>query len=140
MRGSPVHFVLVALPYTVAGVLMLYTSDALIAAFLLGSSAAVQHVLHSSVRLPFSKYLELVFITPRLHFVHHHPNPRFTNSNYGFIFSIWDRAFGTYTEPDSIPENEKGQLGLDYEISMLRLFFGLPRVHAAPDVPKRKAA
>ena len=58
------------------------------------------------------------------HFVHHHPNPKYTNSNYAFVYSIWDRAFGTYTPPDTVAE--KGLLGLDYETSTATLIVGFP--------------
>lgn len=35
-----------------------------------------------------------------MHKVHHHYKLPFTDSNYGNIFSIWDRIFGTYMELD----------------------------------------
>jgi sterol desaturase/sphingolipid hydroxylase (fatty acid hydroxylase superfamily) len=33
-----------------------------------------------------------------MHKVHHHFELPYTDSNYGNIFSIWDRLFGTYME------------------------------------------
>jgi sterol desaturase/sphingolipid hydroxylase (fatty acid hydroxylase superfamily) len=33
-----------------------------------------------------------------MHHVHHHYTQPFTDSNYGNIFSIWDRVFGTYMD------------------------------------------
>jgi sterol desaturase/sphingolipid hydroxylase (fatty acid hydroxylase superfamily) len=55
---------------------------------------------HSSFRLPalFARILGLVFITPNLHHVHHHRERPYTDSNYGDIFSVWDRLLGTFTE------------------------------------------
>jgi sterol desaturase/sphingolipid hydroxylase (fatty acid hydroxylase superfamily) len=55
-------------------------------------------IVHSSCRLPDSvdKILSLVFITPNLHHVHHHYTQPYTDSNYGDIFSFWDRLFGTF--------------------------------------------
>lgn len=35
-----------------------------------------------------------------MHKVHHHYRLPYTDSNYGNIFSIWDRLFGTYLELD----------------------------------------
>jgi sterol desaturase/sphingolipid hydroxylase (fatty acid hydroxylase superfamily) len=35
-----------------------------------------------------------------MHKVHHHYVLPYTDSNYGNIFSIWDRMFGTYMELD----------------------------------------
>ncbi|PIH02801.1 hypothetical protein CS542_03340 [Pedobacter sp. IW39] len=37
----------------------------------------------------------LLFITPNLHHVHHHFELPYTDCNYGDVFSIWDRLFGT---------------------------------------------
>lgn len=89
---------------------------------------ANQHYLHSNLWVPFSRYLEYVLITPRVHFVHHSRTRAYCDSNYGFIFSVWDRLFGTYTDPDCVPINDP--LGLNYEISNTRAFFGLPSAHA----------
>jgi alkylglycerol monooxygenase len=46
--------------------------------------------------------LEGIFNTPSSHRVHHGRNPQYLDKNYGGIFMIWDRLFGTYapeTEP-----------------------------------------
>jgi len=55
---------------------------------------------HTSFRLPPlpARVLGLVFITPNLHHVHHHYKLPYTDRNYGDIFSIWDRLFGTFRE------------------------------------------
>ena len=68
--------------------------------------------------------LEYVFVTPRFHFVHHSVDRRFSDNNFGFLLSIWDRLFGTYVPPEAVDENEP--LGLDYANSKLRLLAGLP--------------
>jgi sterol desaturase/sphingolipid hydroxylase (fatty acid hydroxylase superfamily) len=41
--------------------------------------------------------LSLVTTWPYLHKVHHSRRPEQTNTNYGNLFSWWDRLFGTYT-------------------------------------------
>ena len=53
---------------------------------------------HSSFRLPAgpARVLGWLFITPNLHHVHHHFELPYTNCNYGDVFSIWDRLFGTF--------------------------------------------
>lgn len=55
--------------------------------------AALFH--HSNVRLPrpLEQALSLVFITPSIHWVHHHAVRSDTDSNYGTLFSFWDRLF-----------------------------------------------
>lgn len=52
---------------------------------------------HSNLRIPerLERSLSRVVITPSIHWVHHHAVMRDTNSNYGAVFSIWDRLFGS---------------------------------------------
>jgi sterol desaturase/sphingolipid hydroxylase (fatty acid hydroxylase superfamily) len=52
---------------------------------------------HASFRFPWptARILGWLFITPNLHHIHHHFQLPYTNSNYGDVFSIWDRLFGT---------------------------------------------
>ena len=42
--------------------------------------------------------LSWIFVSPDMHKVHHHYVMPYTDSNYGNIFSIWDRIFGTFTK------------------------------------------
>jgi len=46
------------------------------------------------------KMLSVVFITPNMHKFHHHFERPWTDSNYGNIFSVWDRLFGTFVYDD----------------------------------------
>src|SRR5262245_46780398 len=59
--------------------------------------AAVFH--HSNVRLPhrFEETLRLLIVTPSHHWVHHHVARADTDSNYGAIFTIWDRLFASWS-------------------------------------------
>jgi sterol desaturase/sphingolipid hydroxylase (fatty acid hydroxylase superfamily) len=52
---------------------------------------------HSDLRLArwFEGALSRVVITPSIHWVHHHRRRADTDSNYGTIFSFWDRLFGS---------------------------------------------
>lgn len=43
-------------------------------------------------------WLEYIFNTPSAHRVHHATNPDYLDKNYGAIFIVWDRMFGTYQE------------------------------------------
>lgn len=40
--------------------------------------------------------LEWVLVTPRHHSVHHAKNPEYIDRNFGGMFIIWDRLFGTF--------------------------------------------
>jgi len=42
--------------------------------------------------------LEWLLVTPSNHRVHHARNPRYVDRNYGGVFIIWDRLFGTFQE------------------------------------------
>lgn len=47
---------------------------------------------------------EWVFVTPSNHRVHHAQNERYLDCNYGGVFILWDRLFGTFQEElDSDP-------------------------------------
>lgn len=49
-------------------------------------------------------FLEKIIVTPSHHRVHHAINPIYLDKNYGQIFIIWDRIFGTYqVELDEVP-------------------------------------
>lgn len=50
-------------------------------------------------------FLEKIFITPMNHGIHHAKNKEYIDANYGGVFIIWDRIFGTYTArmPDVEP-------------------------------------
>lgn len=45
-------------------------------------------------------WMEYVFITPLNHRVHHAQNDKYIDCNYGGVFIIWDRMFGTFVDED----------------------------------------
>jgi len=53
---------------------------------------------HANISLPkrLDTILSYVLVSPNMHKVHHHWKQPYTDSNYGGVFSIWDRIFGTY--------------------------------------------
>ena len=46
--------------------------------------------------------LDLVFVTPSAHRVHHGSNPEYIDKNFGSMLIVWDRLFGTYA-PETVP-------------------------------------
>jgi sterol desaturase/sphingolipid hydroxylase (fatty acid hydroxylase superfamily) len=132
LRGSPVHVLLLLAPSALAA-LLVHPPD--IEALLTGVALfdiANQHYLHSNIRWPGARHIERVLVTSRFHFVHHSARAQLANSNYGFVFTWWDRLFGTYTDPDSVAADDP--LGLGYAIPNWRLLAGLPPArHAAAD-------
>jgi sterol desaturase/sphingolipid hydroxylase (fatty acid hydroxylase superfamily) len=47
-----------------------------------------------------------VLVTPQTHIVHHARNPRYIDKNFGAMFTLWDRIFGTHVEvvPEDPPD------------------------------------
>ena len=57
---------------------------------------------HANIGLPkkLDHILSYILVSPNMHKVHHHWKQPYTDSNYGAVFSIWDRLLGTYTHLD----------------------------------------
>jgi len=53
---------------------------------------------HANISLPgkLDLWLSYLIVSPDMHKVHHHYKLPYTDSNYGNIFSVWDRLLGTY--------------------------------------------
>jgi sterol desaturase/sphingolipid hydroxylase (fatty acid hydroxylase superfamily) len=53
---------------------------------------------HANIAMPkkLDTVLSYFIVSPDMHKVHHHYKLPYTDSNYGNIFSIWDRLFGTF--------------------------------------------
>ncbi len=66
---------------------------------------------HANILLPKSldRALSWLIVSPDMHKIHHHYVLPYTDSNYGNIFSIWDRLFGTFMTMD----REKLVYGVD---------------------------
>ncbi|HZW62193.1 MAG TPA: sterol desaturase family protein [Flavobacteriaceae bacterium] len=86
---------------TPIGIVMLYQSLSLVAT----------QFTHANIKMSkkVDKLLSYIIVSPDMHKVHHHYVLPYTDSNYGNIFSIWDRLFGTYMELD----REKLVYGVD---------------------------
>ncbi len=58
---------------------------------------------HANIRLPkkLDRALSYIIVSPDMHKVHHHWQLPFTDSNYGAVFSIWDRLLGTFMKLDT---------------------------------------
>jgi len=67
--------------------------------------------LHTQ-NFPKVRWLELFFITPSLHKVHHGKNDVYIDKNYGSTFVIWDKMFGTFQD-ETVPVSY-GILSADY--------------------------
>jgi len=74
------------------GIVMLYQSLSLVAT----------QFSHANIKLPkkVDEVISYILVSPDMHKVHHHYMLPYTDSNYGNIFSIWDRLLGTYMKFD----------------------------------------
>jgi sterol desaturase/sphingolipid hydroxylase (fatty acid hydroxylase superfamily) len=84
------------------GIVMLYQS----------LSVLFAHITHANINIPqkVDRVLSYIFVTPHMHKVHHHYQQPLTDTNYGNIFSVWDRIFGTYA---SVEDTKSLQYGID---------------------------
>ena len=101
---------------------MIRFSFTLLGVFVVGAPIALV-MLYQSMSLVFTQFthanikmdktvdkvLSYVIVSPDMHKIHHHNLLPYTDSNYGNIFSIWDRIFGTYLYMD----REKIVYGVD---------------------------
>lgn len=90
------HFGEVVLSSLVRGAVILLIGFPLLSVILFESLVLVMAGFHhSNIRLPanLERRLSRVMVTPSIHWVHHHIDQCDTDSNYGAIFSFWDRLF-----------------------------------------------
>ncbi len=87
---------------TPIGVVMLYQS----------LSVLFAHLTHANIGLPrrVDRWLSGVLVTPGMHKVHHHYQQPLTDTNFGNIFSLWDRLFGTFAY---VPDARSLTYGID---------------------------
>lgn len=111
------------------GVIMLYQS----------LSVVFSQFNHANIALPkkWDDLLSWVIVSPDMHKVHHHYVLPYTDSNYGNIFSVWDRVFGTFSK---LP-NEQIVYGVDtypdpVENSKIGALLQIPFKKYAPPPPK----
>lgn len=95
--------------FTVLGVFLIGAPIGIVM-FYQSLSVLFAHITHANIHMPHrvDNLLSYVFVTPNMHKVHHHYTQPLTDTNYGNIFAIWDRIFGTYANVDDIKELKYG--------------------------------
>ncbi|MBV7270417.1 sterol desaturase family protein [Winogradskyella luteola] len=96
--------------FTLFGVFIVGTPIALV--FLYQSLSLVfSQFTHANLKMSkrLDKALSYIVVSPDMHKIHHHYRLPYTDSNYGNIFSVWDRLLGTYM----YMEREKLVYGVD---------------------------
>ncbi len=99
-RHHPLESV-IRFAFTLIGVFVIGAPIAIVMLYQSMSLVATQFS-HANIKLPktIDKAISYVLVSPDMHKVHHHYMLPYTDSNYGNIFSIWDRLFGTFMTLD----------------------------------------
>ncbi len=79
-------------------------------ALVIYSISIYQFFCHSHyLKLP--RFFDLLLITPSNHKIHHDSRRENQDSNYGNVFSVWDRIAGTYRDPKEVRDIKLGIKG-----------------------------
>ena len=113
LRGHPLESLLAYSYFSVLVVLLGIDPLSLALRSLVAVVALAWH--HSALSLParLDRVISLVTPTPRTHRLHHARDVRTTDSNFGTLFTLWDRVFGTFTPGDVRPPGQTGLDGFD---------------------------
>ena len=94
------HHPLIALPAVVLHIAAILALGPAVVAVILFEvlDTAQEWLQHANARTPrwLDRLVRPVLITPDMHRVHHSARQAETDSNFGGVFSFWDRLFGTY--------------------------------------------
>jgi sterol desaturase/sphingolipid hydroxylase (fatty acid hydroxylase superfamily) len=100
-RTSPMDYLVLAAPSFIT--VWLFATNVTETLVVVCTYTFFNHWTHSNLDAGNTRWLEWLFMTPRVHRIHHSRLPEHYNSNYGVILTVWDRLFGTYTDPDTTP-------------------------------------
>lgn len=100
VRATFPHCVLFNLPFILA-LPILYRAPSLVFLIILVEHIFRNDWMHMNVTWR-SNWLEWVFVTPRYHHIHHSGSPQHHVANLGSLFTVWDRLFGTYLNPQTV--------------------------------------
>lgn len=100
-RHHPLESV-IRFTFTLIGVVIIGAPMGIVLLYQSMSVVATQFT-HANIKLPkrVDDIMSYVLVSPDMHKVHHHYKLPYTDSNYGNIFSVWDRLFGTYMKLDT---------------------------------------
>lgn len=113
LRGHPAETVLAYTWFSALVLIIGIDPLSLAVRSVLATLAVAWH--HADFRLPerLDAIISLVTPTPRTHRLHHSRLVRFTDSNFGALFTWWDRLAGTFTPGHAQPPGKTGLEGFD---------------------------
>ena len=96
--------------FTLFGIFIIGTSIGIVMLYQALSLVSTQFN-HANIRLPkkLDQWISYIIVSPDMHKIHHHYRLPYTDTNFGNIFSIWDRMLGTFSNY----EREKIIYGVD---------------------------
>ena len=104
-----VFFSWFTLPFTIIGTLLIsaYADKGnLIPFFLVATWATLMQIQtfagHSSFKVAYPKPFNYILLSPCCHLIHHSNRVEHYDKNFGFVFSIWDRFYGTYLDESNL--------------------------------------
>ncbi|MHA7873017.1 MAG: sterol desaturase family protein, partial [Hyphococcus sp.] len=111
LRFHPLESLFRAAIETVVVFALALPAEGLLLSF--GVSALMNTFTHTNMKLParLERAMGAVFITPYLHRLHHSARIEHQYSNFGTIFTFWDRLAGSLTPSYNLQADE--QFGLD---------------------------
>lgn len=97
---SPLGFIIRSVMYSSLVIIGLPIEYVIMSSYL---NAFYQYYLHTEFidRIPV---LEKILVMPAHHKVHHASNEEYLDKNYGGVFIIWDKLFGTYKAKETQPK------------------------------------
>jgi sterol desaturase/sphingolipid hydroxylase (fatty acid hydroxylase superfamily) len=135
LRAHPLEAILNVV--TMAGVSMVLGPTPWVVVGYEIADQAVSAVSHANLRFPrwLDRPLRLLLVTPDVHCLHHSCYQPETDSNYGNVFTLWDRMFGTFVGQPAAGY-DRLRIGLE-EIRDSRVWdlwwqFVSPMVHLGP--------
>jgi len=93
---------------------------------------------HSPVPVRYPRIVRMLLVSPHVHHIHHSALPTHHGTNFGVVFSIWDRLFGTYRdEAVGLGELQFGLGNVDpFRQSLVAcLLMPLSRIYQPPPPP-----
>ena len=103
---------------------LLYGASNHVFAGLLFLNILTNHWMHMNFSWR-SNWLEYVLVTPRSHHIHHSSSPEHYDTNFGVVFSVWDRMFGTWVDPDKTKVTGIGAGKIENPLQAAWLMFGV---------------
>ena len=120
-RTSIIHLLLFAAPQVVLGYYIIKLNP-LEAAIAFSIGVIVNVWIHTNISVNLGP-IEWLLITPNFHRVHHGARG-LAGKNLGFVFTLWDRMFGTYANPKTIGD-EFALSAVSTQKRLLRLIVGV---------------